>query len=195
MDDTVTHQNKVFSKVDYMGKKLRNRAFVKCEFLGCSFNKSDLRHNSFEDCHFTQCDFSMAEVDGAGFRNVEFIGCKILGVNFSRCSKFALSLAFTDCNLDYSNFFGTKLRKTIFNNCRLKEVEFTEADLTASVFSKCDLSLARFSNSILEKTDFRTASNFIVDPSINRVKKAKFSVFNLTGLLSKYDLDIDYGLV
>lgn len=141
---------------------------------------------------FKQCNFSMADIDGTGFRNAVFFGCKMLGVDFTRCSKFAFSLSFTDCHLDYSNFFGTKLKKTIFKNCTLKDVEFTEADLTASEFLDCDLTSAKFSNTNLEKADFRTAVNFAIDPDGNRMRKAKFSSLNIAGLLYKYNLDIYY---
>jgi len=193
MEETVVHQDKTFAKVNYAEKKLRNREFVKCEFVGCDFSKSDLQGNSFEDCTFKQCNFSMAEVYDTGFRNAKFIGCKMLGVDFTRCSKFAFSFSFTECHLDYSNFFGTKLKKTIIRNCTLKDVEFTEADLTASEFLECDLSSARFSNTNLEKADFRPAINLAIDPDGNKMKKAKFSALNLGGLLFKYNLDIDYN--
>lgn len=192
MEETIIHENKTFSGVDYADKKLRNRGFVKCEFVSCDFTKSDLKGNDFEDCTFRQCNFSMVDIDGTGFRNAVFIGCKMLGVDFTRGSKFAFSFSFIECYLDYSNFFGTKLRKTIFKDCTLKEVEFTEADLTASAFPGCDLTGARFSNTLLEKVDFRSAVNFGIDPDVNKMKKARFSALNLSGLLYRHNLDIDY---
>lgn len=134
----------------------------------------------------------MAVIDGAGFRDAKFTGCKVLGVDFTRCNKFMFSFSFKECTLDYCTFFGTKLKKTNFARCTLKEVDFSEADLSASVFSDCDLSGTRFVNTILEKADFRTAQNFDIDPNINRMKKARFSALNLIGLLSRYNLDIDY---
>lgn len=191
MEETVVHQNKTFEGVDYAEKQLRNREFIKCEFVSCDFNKSDLKGNAFEDCTFKQCNFTMADIDGTGFRNAVFIGCKLLGLDFTRCSKFAFSFSFTDSHLDYSNFFGVKLRKTVFKNCTLKEVEFSEADLAASEFLNCDLTSSRFSNTNLEKVDFRTAINFAIDPDGNKLNKAKFSALNLSGLLYKYNLDID----
>jgi fluoroquinolone resistance protein len=93
--------------------------------------------------------------------------------------------------LDYCTFYGTRLKKTTFTGCSLKETDFTEADLSASVFDKCDLLNAKFSNTILEKTDFRTAVNFSIDPQFNKMKKARFTTFGLTGLLDKYNLDIE----
>jgi len=95
--------------------------------------------------------------------------------------------------LDYSTFFGTKLMKTKFDKCSLKETDFSEVNLSTSIFSDCDLTGARFLNSNLEKVDFRTAKNYSIDPESNKIKKAKFSVFNLEGLLYKYQLDIDYN--
>jgi len=75
----------------------------------------------------------------------------------------------------------------------LKETDFSEVNLSASVFSDCDLSGAIFSNTNLEKVDFRTANNFLIDPEFNKLKKAKFSAFNLEGLLYKYQIDIEYN--
>jgi uncharacterized protein YjbI with pentapeptide repeats len=101
------------------------------------------------------------------------------------------SFTFTDCHLDYSTFYGTKLKKTNFNNCTLLDVDFSQTDLSASVFNNCDLAATCFSNTNLEKADFRTARNFSIDPDGNKMKKAKFSSLNLEGLLTKHNLDID----
>jgi hypothetical protein len=48
-----------------------------------------------------------------------------------------------------------------------------------------------FENSILEKVDFRSSFNYIIDPETNRIKKARFSLPGVTGLLAKYDIEID----
>jgi uncharacterized protein YjbI with pentapeptide repeats len=73
----------------------------------------------------------------------------------------------------------------------LHEVDFTEADLTAAKFENCDLQRTIFANTILEKSDFRTAFNYSIDPEINRIKKAKFSLPGVLGLLAKYAIEID----
>jgi uncharacterized protein YjbI with pentapeptide repeats len=66
-----------------------------------------------------------------------------------------------------------------------------ECDLTASVFDNCDFTRAIFENTIIEKTDFRTSFNYSINPEINRIKKAKFSLSGIIGLLAKYDIDIE----
>jgi len=191
-NEIITHENKTFTNVDYTEKVLRDREFYKCIFIGCVFSRSDLIGNSFEDCIFENCNFSMTKIRGAGFRNAQFIECKILGLDFSECNKFMYSFSFNQCHLDYSTFYGTRLQKTKFDKCSLKETDFTEVNLTASIFNECDLNGTIFSNTNLEKVDFRTSTNYSIDPEFNKLKKAKFSGFNLEGLLYKYQLSIEY---
>lgn len=193
LQETTTHEDKIFTDVDYAGKQLSNREFIRCEFINCDFSKSDLSDNDFVDCHFKKCNFSLTVVSRAGFRDVIFSGCKILGVDFSKCNKFLFSFSFEYSHIDYSTFYGTKLRKTKFTECNLKETDFEAADLTASVFHNCDLSGSTFSRTILDKTDFSTARNFSIDPSVNTMKQTKFASSNLSGLLYKFNLDIDYN--
>ena len=115
----------------------------------------------------------------------------MLGLKFETCNDFGLAFSFENCNLNHSSFYQTKLKKTSFTNTQLQEVDFTECDLTSSVFSGSDFTKATFFNTILEKADFRTSFNFSIDPEINRIKKARFSVEGLAGLLDKYDIQIE----
>ena len=192
-NETVVHQDKTFTNVNYAEKRLKNREFIKCDFINCDFSKSDISYNDFADCVFKNCNFSLAVVTGTAFKDVTFIGCKVLGIDFSNCNKFMFSFNFKQSHLDYSVFYGTKLMKTKFIECSLKETDFEAADLNSSVFDNCDLSGATFVRTNLEKADFRTARNFSFDPSVNKMKQAKFSALNLAGLLYQYNLNIDFG--
>lgn len=100
MEETVFHEDKTFSNINYAETKLRDREFVHCTFLNCNFHKSDLSDNSFEDCVFQNCNFSMTILNGAGMRDVTFIECKVLGVDFTKCNKYMFSFSFTN------SFFG-----------------------------------------------------------------------------------------
>lgn len=84
-----------------------------------------------------------------------------------------------------------KIKNTRFKNSNLSEVDFTEANLTSAVFDICELHAAKFENTILEKADLRTARNYSIDPIVNKIKKAKFSVHGIVGLLDKYDIEIE----
>ena len=63
--------------------------------------------------------------------------------------------------------------------------------MTSSAFENCDMKRAAFENTIIEKVDFRTSYNYSIDPESNRIKKAKFSLTGIVGLLDKYDIEID----
>jgi len=115
----------------------------------------------------------------------------MLGLRFDQCNTLGLAVGFDQCALNHSSFYKAKLKKTVFKNSQLQEVDFTECDLTGSLFDACDLMRATFENSILEKTDLRTSFNYSFDPQINRIKKAKFSLPGVLGLLDKYDIEID----
>jgi uncharacterized protein YjbI with pentapeptide repeats len=114
----------------------------------------------------------------------------MLGLRFDTCKDFGMVLRFEDCVLNHCSFFQKKLKKTPFINTQLKGVDFTDTDLTESVFMGCDLNEAKFDHSILVKVDFTKALNYVIDPELNSIKKAKFSIPGVIGLLAKYDIDI-----
>ena len=106
------------------------------------------------------------------------------------CNPFLLEISFDKCILDYSSFYALKLKKTNFGGCSLRDVDFVETDLTEADFSFCDLYAATFERTMLTKADFRTAKNYNLDPAVNSMNKAKFSVQGLAGLLDNHQLDI-----
>ena len=102
-----------------------------------------------------------------------------------------MSFRFEGCILSYASFYKLKLKNTHFVDCKLEQVEFVETDLSNSVFQHCDLSLAVFERTLLEGADLRTAYNFSIDPENNRIKKAKFSMQNIVGLLDKHGILVE----
>jgi hypothetical protein len=50
---------------------------------------------------------------------------------------------------------------------------------------------AVFHHTTLEHVDFRTSYNYSINPENNRIKKAKFSIWGVSGLLYKYDIEIE----
>ena len=115
----------------------------------------------------------------------------MLGLRFDTCNPFALSFGFERCILNHASFYQTKLKKTSFKDCQLHEVDLSGCDLSAAVFDNCDLKDSSFESTILEKADFRTAFNYSINPETNRLKKAKFSISGLPGLLEKYGIEVD----
>lgn len=165
-------------------------AYENCSFTGCDFSGAALAGIHFIDCRFDGCNLSLTKVEGTLLRDIKFTDCKALGLHFDTCSGFGLAVSFTGCVLDNSSFYKVKLRKTRFDRTQLREVDFTDADLTGAVFDGCDLRDANFDNTVLEKADLRAAAYYTIDPTRNRLKKAKFSWPGVAGLLTQFDIEL-----
>ncbi len=180
-----------FEEKDFTVDALADANYENCCFVNCNFSNGNLSNLNFSECKFNSCNLSMAKIGNTAFRATKFIGCKLLGMHFENCNDFIFTVDFKDCILNLSSFYKLKLKKIIFNNSILQEVDFTEADLTGSVFDNCDLTGAIFDNTIIEKADFRTSYNYSINPENNRIKKAKFSITGIAGLLDKYDIEVE----
>ncbi|MFD3000361.1 pentapeptide repeat-containing protein [Pontibacter toksunensis] len=185
------HRDKTFDKISYANKAVSGREFEACTFTNCDFSGSNFSGNDFIDCRFEGCNLSNMRIDHTGLKQVGFYNCKVMGVDFSSCQEFLFSVSFSNCILDFVSFFRRKIRKTTFDGCSIKEANFTQTDLSGSCFSDCDLSRTIFDQTILEKVDLRTASNYSIDPETNKIRKARFSLTGLPGLLEKHAIVVD----
>jgi uncharacterized protein YjbI with pentapeptide repeats len=181
-----------FTGIDYTSGKLPGAEYENCRFINCNFSSQDLSKINFTGCEFSGCNLSLATLHKTAFRDARFKDCKLLGLHFDACHDILFSVMFDNCVLNLSSFYKRKLKNTRFINSTMQEVDFTEADLGGALFENCDLSKTVFDNTILDKADFRSAFNYSIDPERNRLKKARFSVPGVTGLLDKYDIVIDH---
>lgn len=184
-------QDQTFNKLDFTQEPLLKGEYENCNFTNCNFEETNLMEFKFIDCEFRDCNWSLAQLHGTVLREVKFKDCKMLGIQFETCNEFGLSFSFENCQVNHSTFFQMNIKKTIFRNCQLREIDFSESNLTNVIFDNCDLAQAIFINTILDKADFRTAYNYSLDPENNRIKKAKFSILGISGLLDKYDIVIE----
>jgi len=191
MTTRVFQASQEFKNIDFSEDKFPTGDYEDCVFSGCTITNCYLKGSNFGDCEFVDCDLSMVNLTGVTIRDIRFKGCKMLGVKFESCNKLLFSVQFEQCQLDFSSFHSLPLANTGFIECRLLEVDFTGADLKGAIFHQSDLSGAVFLQSNLEKSDFRTAFHFSIDPELNRMKKARFSLQGAGGLLGKYDLELD----
>ena len=184
-------ESKTFRSIDYSINKLDGDEFENCAFVNCNFSNSDLSGIAFLECEFKGCDLSNAKLSDTAFKDVRFISCKLLGLQFNNCSEILLSFTFEDCQMNLASFYQLKLKGTEFKMCNLHEVDFTQTDLSHTLFNECNLIKAVFADTNLEKVDFRSSFSYSIDPEKNRIKKAKFSRSSVSGLLEKYDIEID----
>jgi uncharacterized protein YjbI with pentapeptide repeats len=191
MSDRAVHEDRIFERIGQDDITLPRGDFEACSFRGCDLSGSDLSGIRFTDCRFEDCNLSMSTLKGTVLNDAFFIGCKMLGLRFEDCHRIPLILAFEDCILDFCSFTAMALRKTLFHKCQIQEADFSEADLSEAVFSQSRLTRSQFVRTNLEKADFRNALEIDIDPAANRMRRAKFSTDGLSGLLTRFDLEIE----
>lgn len=167
--------------------------FEACHFKHIQGSESHLSRQSFVGCTFEQCHFNLIQVQETKFQDCLFKDCQLLGVAFEKVYKIGLEIRFEDCWLDHASFVGLPLTKTPFLRCRLTGVDFSGADLREADFSGSSLHQAQFFNTRLEKADFRQAEGFDINPQHNKLKKTKFNISGLPGLLRATGIDIYPG--
>lgn len=182
-------ENKTYKDLDFRVIELEDE-YYQCIFQHCDFTEIAFGKTNFEECKFISCNFSLTKMSGTSWNKVEFVSCKLTGANFSNANKFTFSASFDECNMQYTSFQGLDLQGTSFNKCRIIETDFALCDLRKSVFKDCDLLRSIFQRTNLEGADFTTAFNFVINPNDNKMKKAKFSVQGLPGLLGVFGIDI-----
>ncbi|HVN47817.1 MAG TPA: pentapeptide repeat-containing protein [Bacteroidota bacterium] len=171
-------------------------ATLEQEYSHCIFRKCDLTNAGFlstrlEDCTFDSCNLSMVKFNGTVLNDIQLANCKVVGVDFSKCSKMAFSLKFENCILDYAIFHKNNLKNFMFTECRMNGTSFLETNLTSVKFIRCDLEKAAFERSNLEKADFTSSRNYTINPETNKLKKTKFSLPDVVGLLGNLDIIIE----
>ncbi|PVY41725.1 pentapeptide repeat-containing protein [Pontibacter virosus] len=185
------HQDKTFEKIIYPNKAIKGREFEDCIFKNCDFSNGDFSSNRFTDCEFIGCNLAMLKLRGATLNNVTFKECKLTGINFGESEEFLFTVGFVSCLMDYTSFLRRKMPKTHFIDCSLKNAVFEQATLTKAKFDNTDLAGSVFERTNLSEADLVTAYNYIIDPELNNIKKAKFSQNGLAGLLTRYDIRVE----
>lgn len=183
--------DRVYEKTDFSENSLPIADFEGCRFIHCNFSGSDLSGCNFTECEFEDCNLSSAKIIQTTFNDVKFRNSKLLGLHFENANEFLFTLSFENCTLNLSSFYKRKMKKTVFNRCSLHEADFTDTDLTEATFNKCDLQLAKFENTVLEKADLHTSYNYSIDPTLNKLRKARFSLPGVLRLLDKYNIIIE----
>ena len=171
--------------------QLEKGEYESCYFFDCILTGEKLSHFSFTECTFERCELSSIAVENTSFKEVIFTDCKMLGVQFENSNPFLFEVEFHNCQLNLSSFYQVNLKKTTFDNCNLSEVDFTESNLDSAKLIECDLSLAIFDRTDLSLADLRTSFNFTIDPTKNKIAKAKFSKQGALGLLFQFNIVIE----
>ncbi len=184
-----TQYRQVFTRLEAL--PAGTDSFARCRFENCRLPGAVLNGLTFEDCLFFGCDLSLAQVTGTAFKNVVFEECNLQGLPLYACARWLLAVRFKKCMLRFASFAGLPLKKTVFEECDLREASFVQTLLQEASFVRCDLTHASFLHTHLEKTDFTTSFGLALDPETNCLRGARFSVYSLPGLLTKYGIVTD----
>jgi len=190
-ENTALTENRTFENVSFGAENPARGVYEDCRFIHCNLNTADLSAVTFRNCTFDGCDLSLAKLNETGFQEVRFAHSKLLGLQFCDCRELLLDFEFEQCMLKLSNFQRLNLKNTQFTDCNLQEADFTGTDLTEATFGNCDLMRTTFDHTTLEKADFRSAYNYSINPETNRIRKARFSLTGVVGLLDGYGMEIE----
>lgn len=185
------HTDETFTKHNATEKPLPKGDYEGCTFNQCDFSNVNWSNFRFIECEFIGCNVSNAQLNTTSLQDVTFTNCKLWGLRFDTCSTFGFSITFTKCQLNHASFYGMDVSRSRFTQCNLQEVDFTESNLSGCTLDQCDLLQVIFDTTNLEKTDFRTSTNYTINPERNKLKGALFSLPEVTGLLDGYNIHIE----
>lgn len=159
-------------------------------FRGLTLVATDLSRARLIDCRFESCALSSVRFDQATLQ-LDFAQCKIEGINFFTAKRSMLRLSFDGCLVRHSSFAELKLAGIHFTNCTLQNVDFADADLSKADFSNASFEDCTFKNTNLTKASFVGARGYMIDPTLNRVRGAKFSIPEVLALLAPFGIEIE----
>ncbi|REE69672.1 uncharacterized protein YjbI with pentapeptide repeats [Paenibacillus taihuensis] len=179
----------VFSKEELVSVKFYDCTFTKCDFSETAFDEC-----KFSDCTFEHCDLSMIKLLDSSFSQASFKHCKLVGVDWTEASWSRIvvpgTLRFDECVLNHSTFIGLSMPKSQLTACTARDVDFREADLQESNLARTNFAESLFSETNLTGANLSHATNYAIDPSNNRIRKAKFTLPEAISLLYSMDIEL-----
>jgi fluoroquinolone resistance protein len=188
----ITHTDEKFLKENFKEKPFAVGEYDNCVFEQCDLAGANFSGSIFIDCKFISSNLEAVKTGNTVFRDVLFQDCNLNSIQFEHSNKLGFTVTFVQSSLLQSSFFQMKLKKMKFSECKLQRTDFTESDLTDSVISGCDLENAIFEHTVLNGADLRQSYNYSIDPEKNQIRKGKFSLPAVVGLLDKYEILISH---
>lgn len=114
-----------------------------------------------------------------------------MGVRFDAANAFLFSMEASNCNFQYSNFYGRNLKSSKFTKCDFTEVDFGDAEISGTSLTQCNFHNAIWENRRLEKANLSGAENFNLDPEGNFIMGMTLPKDSDLNLLAKYKLNFE----
>lgn len=189
------YEEEIFENVVDTGGTLEDNQFIDCTFTNCRFTQTVFENCRFRECIFRDCEMQVIRFPRSSFSMVEFQDCSAMGINWSEAewpTRPRLNLLhFNNCVINYSTFIGLSLPGIRIKNCQALDVDFSDTGMNGADFSDTDLSRSRFQNTDLTAADFRSARNYLLSPTENRLKGTRFTLPEAMSLLYGMDIILD----
>lgn len=181
-----------FDGLDLAEAVIGDREFDECVFRRCSLRYAKLTDCTVTDTTFEDCELSLVDLTDTRFVDCVFVDCKLAGVDWTRVrfSRLGTSMTFRGCTLENSVLGGLDLRRWSFVDCVLRHVDFAESCLTDCDFAGSDLGGATFNQTDLKRAQLQSAFDYRIDPMINDVRGAYFSLPEAGALLRPFDISL-----
>lgn len=185
-----------FESIEFNGirgtKDIKSKSFYNCTFTNCDFTESDFSFSLFSDCTFTDSNLSLIRLAETKIHSAQFNRCKILGVDFTQCSKLIFKIDFRESHITKCTFSVLDMTESEFIDCNIIECDFYRAKLAKSDFSGSDLKDTVFEETDLTSADFSNAKNYSINPLTNKVKNAEFTLPDAIHLLDALGVKINF---
>ncbi|HUV26684.1 MAG TPA: pentapeptide repeat-containing protein [Anaerolineales bacterium] len=186
-----------FKDLHLDGIQINSSDFVDCTFSDCSFVESGFKKCRFVNCDFKRCDLSLTRVPESIFNSTSFEDSKIIGVNWAQAdwsiSELGKPISFLKSAISHCTFIGLSLKGIQVVDCAAVDVDYREADLSRADFSGSDLSASLFMHTNLSEANLSRARNYAIDPGLNELKEAKFSLPEAMSLLYSMNITLTDG--
>lgn len=178
--------NKTIEHKSSLKKGLHTETIIK----NCRFSESDWRGLRFQSCLFLNCSLEFINMDGTGLMDAQFRECKLTGIDFNKCQSILFDISFDKCRLLSCNFSGLPMTGSVWKHSRFEECFFNESILKKSEFSESSFYKSEFFHCDLSGSDFSEARDYLINPTHNTIKKAKFSYPHVLGLLEAFEINV-----
>ena len=195
IESGLSYEDRNFERLRLDHAQIDSASFLDCQFTGCSLVEAVLSACRFQRCSFVDCDLSLVEISGSQFASVVFEASKLVGVDWTRAHRPEHTLGkpfkFIDCMLNHGTFIGLDLQGVEITDSLVHEVDFRETNLSEAVFSGTDLQGSLFLDTDLRTADLGSARNYQINPAINKLGGARFSLPEAISLLYALDIELD----
>ena len=188
------YSDQTYTGLEMTGIHIQAATFLDCTFDRCTFSESVFENCRLLDCEFKDCNCSLLQVPGTAISGGRFKNTKLIGVNWSQADwpghGIGNPLSFNKCFLNHSTFLGVHLGAVKLQRCEAINVDFREATISRADFAFTNLKDSLFQSTDLSEADLRYARNYDIDPSQNKILKARFSLPEALALLYSMDIEI-----